>query len=115
VQVIAKDLIRRIDALDDLIDRFQRFDSDKHLADQLVVYRQGLLELLAGHGVSAFRFAAGEKIDLDTRDRVQVVEAKSDRVRDVAKVVETVRPGYLHVSTAGETVLRPAEVIASNP
>jgi len=56
IHVLAKDLIREIDALDEQIVRFERVEADRDFAVHLDGFRQSLLELLGRYGVFPYRF-----------------------------------------------------------
>jgi len=110
IQVLAKDLIGEIDALDEQIVRFELFEADRDFAVHLDGFRQSLLELLGRHGVFPYQFNDGEKLGPEARDHIEIVGTKSERSKEIIKVIETVRPGYIH----GDTILRRAVVVTSH-
>jgi hypothetical protein len=114
VHVLSKDLILRIDAVEEEIARFRRFDTGMDAVHELEQVRQSLLDLLVSYGIRPFGFAAGERVGPEARERMEVVAAKSDSCRDTVKVIETVRPGYVHDGPRGQTILRPAGVVTSH-
>jgi chromosome segregation ATPase len=114
IQVLAQELILELDAVEEEIARCRRFDTGADAAQQLERLRTSLLALLARHGVNPFHYAEGDRLGAETRDRIEIIDSRSERCREVIKVIETIRPGYLHVGPDGETILRRAHVVTSN-
>ncbi|MFT5466295.1 MAG: chromosome segregation ATPase [Verrucomicrobiales bacterium] len=118
IQVFASELLRRIDLLEDLIAKYRRSDQpgERDIADQMGTLREALFDTLRNQSVRPFDFDAGHRIDLKSRRLIKIVETKSDRPKNVTKIVETLRRGYLYLEEDGrEIILRKADVITSNP
>ena len=111
VHVLAKNLIRRIDLLDDLLKAVRAGKKDQDFVDQLVALREALLDILREHSVEAFHFPEGTPIDLSTRKRILILGGAEDSPSG-KEIAATVRPGYFcsNGDLGSETLLRKAEV-----
>ncbi|MDB4673220.1 FHA domain-containing protein [Verrucomicrobiales bacterium] len=111
VHILAKNLIRRIDLLDDLLAAVRADAKDKDFVDQLVALREALLDILREHSVEAFHFPQGTPIDLKTRKRILILGGAEDSPSG-KEIASTVRPGYFcsNGDIGSETLLRKAEV-----
>jgi len=114
IQVLAQELILELDAVEEEIVRCRRFDTGADAAQQLERLRGSLLALLGRHGVTSYHYAEGERLGIEARDRIEIIDSRSERCREIIKIIETVRPGYLHAGPDGETILRRAHVVTSN-
>lgn len=110
VLMFAGDLIKRLDLIDSLRQRFAGGD----VAEQLYTLRASIEDVLLQHGVVEFDVEPGTVVDVELRRRIAVVDTVpgSDR----ALVVETFRSGFLRVMDDGqERILRKLEVRTSSP
>jgi len=110
VHAMSKQLIKKIDLLDDMVNRYRAEDRASDVADQLDLFKQSLLDILGKHSVEAFHFDAGTQLDVATRKRIVIVGGTKGS--NSGTISNTLRPGYLcHNEELGkETVLRKAEV-----
>jgi chromosome segregation ATPase len=115
VHAISRELIKRIDLLDDMIRRYSKTKSSGDVVAQLEVYKHSLEDILKLHNVKPYAFKEGTPLDLGKRRRVKIVEDVSgNRNSDAATatIVETIRPGYICPNgDDGDVILRKAEVI----
>ncbi len=113
VIVFAGDLIKRIDLVDILIQRFSGSGTNAALEQQLHALRASLEDVLAKHGISEFTVAPGAEVNVDLRLRITIVESIPGARRP--KVVESYRPGFIYTAENGrEVILRKVEVKTSS-
>jgi chromosome segregation ATPase len=115
LRVLAVELIQEIDSLDEQILRLRRFACDDEFAAELERLRHALLDILARQGVFRFAIADGEFLRAEDEVRCECVGTKAQPFRAGAKVIETVRAGYVHRSSpaAADFVLRRAGVVTA--
>jgi hypothetical protein len=110
VLMFAGDLIKRLDLIDSLRQRYAGAD----VAEQLYTLRASIEDVLLQHGVVEFDVEPGTVIDVELRRRIAVVDTVPGT--DRARVVETFRSGFLRVMDDGqERILRKLEVRSSTP
>jgi chromosome segregation ATPase len=110
VLMFAGDLIKRLDLIDSLRQRYAGAD----VAEQLYTLRASIEDVLLQHGVVEFDVEPGTAIDVELRRRIAVVDTVPGT--DRARVVETFRSGFLRVMDDGqERILRKLEVRSSTP
>ena len=115
VHLFSRALFKRIDLLDDLIARYERIAGDTDVPEQLKLMRASLLDALAERDVELFTYETGSEISVPDRARIKIVEVERGGSGGSAKVLATLRPGYV-CANGGEgrpTILRKAEVKAS--
>ena len=111
VQVLSRQLIKKIDLIDDLVARFSKSQGNEGASQQLSVLRESFLDFLRENSVESFSFAPGTELEMDLRQRIKIVETRKGD-GEGTKIVETVRPGYTcQDDDEGELILRKAEVI----
>ena len=120
VQVMSRQLIRRIDLLEDMI-RYYRGKFAADTVSQLETLRDSFLDLLNENKVTVYSFPPGTEINIDHRRKIKIVESRNGNngtngSNGGARILETVRPGYLCGGSAdeGEIILRKAEVITQS-
>lgn len=110
VLMFAGDLIKRLDLIDSLRQRYAGGD----IGEQLYTLRASVEDVMLQHGVVEFDVEPGTVIDVELRRRITVVDTVPGK--DRPKVVETFRSGFLRVMDDGqERVLRKLEVRTSSP
>ncbi len=113
VIIFAGDLIKRIDLVDILIQRFSGSSTNTALEQQLCTLRASLEDILAQHGISEFTVAPGAEVDVDLRLRITIVESIPGPGRP--KIIESYRPGFIYGAEDGrEIILRKVEVKTSS-
>jgi hypothetical protein len=113
VIVFAGDIIKRIDLVDILIQRFSGSGTNTALEQQLHTLRASLEDILAQHGISEFAVATGTEVDVDLRLRITIVESIPGPGRP--KIIESYRPGFIYNAESGrEIILRKVEVKTSS-
>ncbi len=113
VIVFAGDLIKRIDLVDILIQRFSGSSANAALDQQLRTLRASLEDILAQHSISEFTVAPGAEVDVDLRLRITIVESIAGPARP--KVIDSFRPGFVYTAEDGrEVILRKVEVKTSS-
>ncbi|MEI6535852.1 MAG: nucleotide exchange factor GrpE, partial [Verrucomicrobiaceae bacterium] len=113
VIVFAGDLIKRIDLVDILIQRFSGSGANASLEQQLRTLRASLEDILAQHNIHEFTVTPGTEVDVDLRLRITIVESTAGSGRP--KVVESYRPGFIYAGENGrEVILRKVEVKTSS-
>ncbi|MEZ0390035.1 MAG: nucleotide exchange factor GrpE, partial [Verrucomicrobium sp.] len=109
----AGDVIKRLDLIDNLIQRYAKDAAASAVAQQLRTLRSSFEDVLAQHGVSEFSVRPGTDVDVALRLRIAVVENVGGNGK--AKVVESYRPGFIYAPGDGrEIVLRKVEVKTSS-
>lgn len=113
VIIFAGDLIKRIDLVDILIQRFSGSGTNTVLEQQLSTLRASLEDILAQHGISEFTVAPGAEVDVDLRLQITIVESIPGPGRP--KIIESYRPGFIYSAEDGrEIILRKVEVKTSS-
>jgi molecular chaperone GrpE (heat shock protein) len=109
----AGDVIKRLDLLDNLIQRYEREPASAGVAQQLRTLRASFEDVLAQHGVTEFKVRPDTEVDIALRQRINVVESLGGTGK--TRVAESYRPGYLYAPGDGrEIVLRKVEVKTSS-
>jgi len=112
VLMFATDLIKRLDLIDALRQKFWGAKDDG-AAEQLYTLRASFEDILHQHGVVEFDVDLGTEVDVELRKRIAVVESEPGPNR--AKVTEIFRSGFLRACEDGrEIVLRKIEVRTSS-
>lgn len=117
VEVMSRQLIKRIDLLDDLIALYRKDEATQAVSEQLTALRQGFLDMLDEHFVKPYSLDPGTPLNVNERRRITIVESRAgDQGADQqgpTRVYKTVRPGYICGGTdaSKEQILRKAEVI----
>jgi len=110
VLMFAIDLIKRLDLIDSLRQRYAGGD----VAEQLYTLRASVEDVLLQHGVVEFDVEPGTVVDVELRRRITVVDTVPGK--DRPQVLETFRSGFLRVMDDGqERILRKLEVRTSSP
>ena len=123
-QMICRELIERIELLEDLLKRYQQSWFFPNVADQLNILRESFMTLLKNHSVDQFDLEPGTILSVDSRKKIQLISVedfgdprlkkKSARISgDRTTVIETVRPGYIYNKGGEDVIIRKAEVIVA--
>lgn len=117
VHSLARSFIRKLDLIDDLLAHLAVQPEAAGTRHQLVVFRDGLLDILKEYSIEAYSLEPGTIIDVAARKRIQIVETLSEGGQDGTRVVRTYRPGYvcLNGDLGISTLLRKADVAVSIP
>ena len=109
----AGDVIKRLDLIDNLIQRYDREPASTGVAQQLRTLRASFEDALAQHGVSEFSVRPDTEVDIALRQRINVVENLGGTGK--TRVLESYRPGFLYAPGDGrEIILRKVEVKTSS-
>ncbi|MGB3118680.1 MAG: FHA domain-containing protein [Verrucomicrobiales bacterium] len=117
VEVMSRQIIKRIDLLDDLIILYRKDEKTQAIGDQLIALKQGFLDMLDDHFVKPYSLDPGTPLNVNERRRITIVESragdKNENQKGLTRVFKTVRPGYIcgGVDAPTEQILRKAEVI----
>ena len=112
VILFAIDIIKRIDLIDILVQRYAAVEAHSGIEQQLRTLRASFEDILGQHGVSEYRVAPGTEVDVTLRTRIAIVENIAGPSR--ARVVESYRPGFTYTASGGrEVILRKVEVKTS--
>ena len=115
VIMFAQDLIKRLDLIDLLIQKYSSTEANGNVEKQLLTLRCSFEDILAQHGVVPYSVPAGTEVDMDLRHRISVVESNVTRTKAKAKVVASFRPGFLYQPHGKqEVILRKVEVKTSS-
>jgi DNA repair exonuclease SbcCD ATPase subunit len=113
VVMFATDIIKRIDLIDALTERYLGVSGGSDVAAQLRRLRQSFEDILLQHGVSEFEVAAGTEVDVALRKRIAVVDSLPGKAKP--RVIETLRTGFIYSREEGhEVILRKVEVRTSS-
>lgn len=125
-QVICKELIDRLELLEDLMARYQQSWFFPKIAEQLNLLRDSFMGLLRNHSVDQFNLEPGTELSVESRKKIQLISVddlddsrlkrKSAQKAEDAKrttVVETLRPGYIYSKGGEDVIIRKAEVIVA--
>ncbi len=117
VHSLARSFIRKLDLIDDLLAHLAAQPEGGGTRHQLVVFRDGLLDILKEYSIESYSLEPGTIIDVAARKRIQIVETLSEGGHDGTRVVRTYRPGYvcLNGDLGISTLLRKADVAVSIP
>ncbi|MEO0414656.1 MAG: hypothetical protein AAF226_06860, partial [Verrucomicrobiota bacterium] len=114
---ICRQLVSRVDLLDDLYRQFRRKPFYRHATEQLGILKNSFIDLLAEHSVDKFDLEPGTELSIDHRKQIQLIQQQKNAA--VAKksggarsrVVETVRSGYIYRRNGKDVIIRKAEVV----
>ncbi len=105
VEMFARDIIKRLDLIDSLRQRF----ADSEFAEQLGALRASFEDVLMQHGVNELSIEPGTPVDVELRRRIVVVEGAGGE--GPSRVAATRRSGFVRVRDSGsESILRKVEV-----
>ena len=109
--MFANDLIKRIDLIDMLIQRYA--GQNGGVDQQLRTLRAAFEDILHQHSVVEFDVPPNTEIDITLRQRIAVIESEPGEAKP--RVVVSFRPGFVYAPTEGrEVVLRKVEVKTSS-
>jgi molecular chaperone GrpE (heat shock protein) len=110
ILMFANDLIKRMDLLDMLI---QRYSGQDGIDNQLMTLRAAFEDILNQYGVTEFDIDAGTVVDVKVRQRIAVIESIPGD--STPKIVTSFRAGFVYTPADGrEVVLRKVEVKTSS-
>lgn len=113
VILFANDLIKRLDLIDILIQRYSGPGINGGVEQQLRTLRASVEDILAQHGIAEFKVDAGTEVDVKLRQRIAIVENVAGPAKP--KVVQSFRPGFLYKPEGDrEVILRKVEVKTSS-
>jgi len=109
--MFAGDLIKRIDLIDILI---QRYTGQNGGIDARAAHATGPIEdILHQHGVTEFDVSSNTEIDVALRQRIAVIESEPGNAKP--RIVASYRPGFVYSPPEGkEVALRKVEVKTSS-
>jgi len=112
VIMFANDLIKRMDLIDSLRQRYAG-SNGSDIGEQLLTLRASFEDILLQHSVMEFEIELGTEVDVDLRKRIAVVDSSPGKGKP--RVVETYRSGYMFSREGSqETILRKVEVRTSS-
>lgn len=110
--IYVNDIIKRLDLIDILIQRYSSPDRDKGIEKKLRDLHAAFLTILTNYGVTAFIIQPGTAIIPQMSDGVSVVEEVAGP--HTSKITECIHPGYVRVTKDGrQLMIRKLEVKAS--
>ena len=109
---VCRELIKRLDLIDDLLDRYRDVKKDAEVITDLEVLKQSFQDMLGGYRVEPYSFDPDTEINLDMRKKIQVVETlKAEGEGGKNRIVETLHGGYVrHFEGSQPVILRKARV-----
>lgn len=116
VDDVCRDLIKRLDLLDDLIERYQKGENTEIVSD-LEILKQSFQDMLGQYQVEPYSFDPDTEIDLEMRKKIQVVETVKKRSKEkTSRILETVNEGYMRrLEGSQPVILRKARVTTQAP
>ena len=112
VLIFANDLIKRMDLIDVLIQRYAGTNGGG-IDQQLRTLRASFEDILHQHGVTEFEIAQGTEVDVAMRHRISILDSVPGKSKP--KVIESYRPGFIYSPPDGrEVILRKVEVKTSS-
>ena len=113
VVMFAHDLIKRIDLIDILIQKYSGPNGVGGVDQQLSTLRSSFEDILAQHGIHEFSVAPGTEVDVELRQRIAIVENEPGKAKP--RVTASFRPGFIYGTEDGrEVILRKVEVKTSS-
>lgn len=110
--IYINDIIKRLDLIDILIQRYSSPDRDKGIEKRLKELHGSFLTLLGSYGVTAFIISPGTALVPQMNEGVTVVEELAGP--HTSKITECIHPGYVRVTKDGrQLMIRKLEVKAS--
>jgi molecular chaperone GrpE (heat shock protein) len=111
VVMFGGDLIKRIDLIDILIQRFNGQSSG--VDQQLRTLRASFEDILNQYGITEFDVDVGTVVDVKIRQRIAVIESVPGDA--TPRIVASYRPGFVFTPPEGkEVILRKVEVKTSS-
>lgn len=125
-QLICRELIDRLELLEDLLDRYQQNWFFPKVADQLNLLRDSFMALLKNHSVDQFDLEPGTELSVESRKKIQLIsvdDLEDSKLKRLSiqhagngskpKVLQTLRPGYIYSKGGQDVIIRKAEVIVA--
>lgn len=123
-QLICRELIDRLELLEDMLKRYQQSWFFPKVADQLNLLKDSFLVLLKNHSVDQFDLEPGTELSVDSRKKIQLIsvddldDPKLKRLSQQGdgqrtRVLQTIRPGYIYSKGGQDVIIRKAEVVVA--
>lgn len=109
ILIYVNDIIKRLDLIDILIQRYSSPDRDKGIEKKLRDLHAAFLTILTNYGVTAFIIPPGTALVPEMNDGVTVIEETTGP--HTSKITECIHPGYVRMSADGrQQMVRKLEV-----
>ncbi len=125
-QLICRELIERMELLEDLLRRYQQNWLFPKVAEQLNLLRDSFMVLLKNHSVDRFDLEPGTELSVDSRKKIQLIsvdDVEDPKLKKLSlvqagdgkrtRVLQTLRPGYIYSKGGLDVIIRKAEVIVA--
>lgn len=110
--IYINDIIKRLDLVDILIQRYSSPDRDREIEEKLKRLHASFLTILTNYHVSAFIIPPGTEIVALMNNGITVIEESPGP--NAPKITECIHPGYVRVSKDGKQhIIRKLEVKSS--
>ncbi|MFT5407783.1 MAG: chromosome segregation ATPase, partial [Verrucomicrobiales bacterium] len=117
VHLFAKGVIKRLDLVEDMIERYEAEDIGGDVTGQLKILRSSLQDALMEHSVEAYTYKPGTEISVGDRKRIKIIEVDRTAPATPGKtnILKTLRVGYVCHNAEGspKTILRKSDVITN--
>ena len=109
---VCSELIKRLDLIDALLDRYKNVKKDDEVLTDLEALKQSFRDMLGSYQVEPYSFDPDTEINLDMRKKIQVVETlKAEGNGGKNRIVETLHEGYVRrLEGSQPVILRKAHV-----
>ena len=109
---VCRELIKRLDLIDELLDRYKEVKKDDEVHADLEALKLSIQDMLGSYQVEPYSFEPNTEINLDMRKQIQVVETlKSEGKGGKNRIVETLHEGYVRrLEGSQPVILRKAHV-----
>jgi molecular chaperone GrpE (heat shock protein) len=125
-QMICRELIERMELLEDLLRRYQQNWLFPKVAEQLNLLRDSFMVLLKNHSVDRFDLEPGTELSVDSRKKIQLIsvdDVEDPKLKKLSiiqngtgkrtRVLQTLRSGYIYSKGGRDVIIRKAEVIVA--
>lgn len=109
---VCRELIKRLDLIDELLDRYKEVKKVDEVQADLEVLKQSVQDMLGDFQVEPYSFDPDTEISVDLRKKIQVVETlKAEGKAGKNYIVETLHEGYVRrIEGSKPVILRKAHV-----
>ncbi len=114
--VVCKEVIKRLDLIDDLLERYRFIKKDEEVVSDLTLVKQSFQDMLQRFQVEAYSFDPETEINMEMRKKIKVVETvkapkEAMGADSTNRIIQTLHEGYMRrLEGSNPVILRKAHV-----
>ncbi len=112
VEEVCQELIKRLDLIDDLLERYTSVKKDEEVVKDMEALKRAFQDMLGQYQVEAYSFDPETEINVEMRKKIEIVDTvKSTKKNGANRIVQTLHEGYVRQREGSQPViLRKAHV-----